>query len=71
MTKFQAWLEKFGRANLARALGVTWAAVHPWYSGKGKPRPELANRIVALSEGELTLEDIYAPTSTTTETKNG
>lgn len=56
---FVAWVNSYGRANLARALGITWRAVYKWTDEGGVPRPELAHRIIDMSAGKLTLEDIY------------
>ena len=64
--RFPAWVLAYDRAKLARELGITWAAVASWVEGKTRPRPELANRIVELSNGALTLSDIYPPTSEST-----
>jgi hypothetical protein len=53
------WVECYGKADLARDIGVTWAAVDRWTSGIHYPKPEHAHRIIELSNGILTLEDIY------------
>ena len=57
--KFTRWVDEFGRANLARELNITWGAVHQWYRGATRPKPEHANRIIELSKGKLKLEDLY------------
>ena len=44
----------------AKELGVSVAAVRKWAVGQRQPRPHIAHKIIKLSRGMLTLEDIYA-----------
>lgn len=58
-TPFGTWVREFGPGKLRRELGVTKSAVHAWVAGVISPRPTKARKIVELSEGALTLEEIY------------
>ncbi len=44
---------------LAAKAGVTESAIGRINRGERFPRPLLANRLVEISKGEITLEDIY------------
>lgn len=55
-----------GAKRLAQDLEVTVQAVHQWLKPHGKcrpvpatPRKEHAKKMVSLSEGTLTLEDVF------------
>lgn len=63
-TAFAAWANEYGRARLARDLGVTWGAVNRWTKGTAQPRPEHAHKILALAGKKLKLEDIYPKQAT-------
>lgn len=64
-TPFGQWVDEYGAsrivAELAKdpELAVTREAVTHWLSGVAAPRPSHALALVALSQGRLTLEDIY------------
>jgi hypothetical protein len=59
------WVAGFGVARLTAELartgdGITVMAVYGWLSGAAAPRLRLAARIVDLSNGGITLEDVAA-----------
>jgi len=53
-----AWVGAYGPARLAAELHVRPGAVYGWVGGARSPRPEHALRLVELSHGELTFEDV-------------
>lgn len=63
-TKFGAWVREYGVTRLQNALGdgvpVSKGSIYFWVRGCLQPRPKHAQQIVALSEGALTLDDVYA-----------
>lgn len=60
-TKFIEFIKRQGVRQVADLCGATPRAVESWRYGARRPRPEMANAIVAASAGELTLQDIYPP----------
>jgi transcriptional regulator with XRE-family HTH domain len=59
MNKFQKWLADFGGAEvLASRLGVTCHVVNRWRRGEGWPRIAIILKIVKLSRGALTTDDV-------------
>lgn len=57
--KFKKWIQSQGGPKvLAERLGLTSHAVRVWLRGAGSPTMKTAHRIVKLSRGRLTLEDI-------------
>lgn len=61
-TRFGSWVSSYTVAALARDLApfATSQAVYSWLAGRNQPRLAVAERIVALSEGSVALEDIAA-----------
>ncbi len=58
--KLTQWLDSFiTREAAARALGVHQTAISHYYTGRRKPKPEIAARIMKLSKGAVTLSAIY------------
>lgn len=72
MNKFQRWVkDTYGRpAKLARDLAVTDAAVRVWIEGKGAPRGEMVLKIVELSRGKLSSDDVLKCTLENVERKD-
>jgi DNA-binding XRE family transcriptional regulator len=58
---FQQYIEAIGMQKLAETLGITRQNVHHWHICKQAPRPEMAYRLIALSNGLLSWEKIYQP----------
>lgn len=50
--KFCAWLEGYGRARLAREIGVSWTTVYLWALGVNRPSVERAGIIAKLANME-------------------
>jgi DNA-binding transcriptional regulator YdaS (Cro superfamily) len=63
----KTYIERMGDAVLAVELGVSHWTVRSWRVGTRTPRPEQANKIVAMSGGEVSLADIYGPRRDSTE----
>ena len=63
-TPIKQWLKAKGhtQAWLAEQLGVKRQAVSQWSLGEYVPTPALAFQIVALSDGDLAIEDLIDPT---------
>ena len=57
---FGDWIKQVGRANVARQLGVTYKVAMYWEKGRSTPRPDRITRIVTLSGGTLTADDVIA-----------
>jgi hypothetical protein len=55
------YLKKIGDERAAEKFGVTRRRIESWRLGTRQPRPAMAQRIVAETDGLLTLDDIYAP----------
>ena len=64
------YLKKVGDERAAEAFGVTRRRIESWRLGQRQPRPAMANKIVELTAGALTLADIYAPTANDAEAGN-
>jgi len=70
MNKFSKWvLDEGGQTVIAEKLGVTPQCVSVWVRGVGRPRAAMALRIVSLSRGKLTLEDVFKVGPKTLTTK--
>lgn len=62
-TRFASFVGDYTVAALARDLAglgepVTVGAVYSWVSGRAQPRLRLAEKVVRLSAGSLSLEDV-------------
>lgn len=55
------YIQKVGDERAAEKFGVSKRRIESWRLGQRQPRPAKAREIVALTDGLLTLEDIYAP----------
>ena len=55
------YIDKIGSGKLATRLGVDESTVSKWKTWAGVPGPENAYKIVNLSMGIITYEDIYEP----------
>lgn len=60
--KVDRWIKKIGwtPAVFARQLGISHQAATKIVHG-GRPRPENARKIIELSGGQVSWEDIYFP----------
>lgn len=58
MDKFKAYIEQVSQTQLAELLGVTKQAVNHWATGRYRPSLPTMRRIIELSDGELSREDI-------------
>jgi transcriptional regulator with XRE-family HTH domain len=60
--KLKEYMKKHGlkATELAVRMGVCTSAFEHWVSGRRTPRPEHANKLVQITGGEVTLQDIYA-----------
>ena len=58
--RFTDWLRSHGPTLTAHEMQVTPRAVWAWIYGESSPVPEKARQLVRLSQGYLTLDDIYA-----------
>jgi hypothetical protein len=75
-TQFGSWVSRYGVRPLTRDLGAagepqTNKAVYHWISGSTRPRPHVAQILVRLSGGELSLDVIYEHRALVTRTGNG
>lgn len=60
---FQQWVDAYGGAEkVALDLHVTVHAVHHWMKRKGWPKVLIILRIISLSDGKLSFEDIVYST---------
>lgn len=65
MTHFGSWIEQVGTRNIVDhlsgdpATAITRDAIYKWLQGH-QPNPDRAIALVELSEGALSLDDIYA-----------
>jgi hypothetical protein len=60
-TPFGSWVKRYGAARLGQELGLSGPVpVYQWIGGARIPRPEHALRIVALAQGRVRLEHIFA-----------
>lgn len=53
--------ERVSRKTFAGRLGVHHSLVYRWIDGNSAPSLELAARIVEVTGGEVTIEDLLAP----------
>jgi len=59
MGKFRAWVsEKGGPAVVGRLMGKSRTAVEHWVRGHSHPKTKDLPKLIKLSRGALTLEDI-------------
>lgn len=63
-TKFGRWIDQYGVDRLASGLHsmgepITRTAIYLWIAGDTTPRPSTALKLIALSQGALTLQQIY------------
>lgn len=57
--EFKKYIEKHGDAKCAELFKVKPRTVASWRRGERYPRPEQANEIVLLTNGEVTMNCIY------------
>lgn len=62
LQKFNEWARSYPVATLAEELKHTGPAIYAWLTGRACPRMDTAWKIVALSKGALTLQDIRPDT---------
>jgi hypothetical protein len=62
MGRFHEWIDKYGRANLARTLNVSGATITYWLTGATSPKSATMVKLVELSKGKITLHDILLDT---------
>lgn len=56
----KAWVkENGGLSEVAHKLGVTYFSVRNWMNNGGTPTADTIHRIIKLSKGKLTFEEIY------------
>lgn len=61
---FRNWVEEFGGIpKLAKELGITEHGVRIWTRGDGSPRAEPLLRILVLSKGKLSYQQIIKETT--------
>ena len=53
------FVAEYGIDQLARDLHVTRQAVQHWLTGRNAPRPGHAMRIEEITEGRVTVRDVY------------
>ena len=55
------YLEKnyLTKSGFAKKLGVTSSTIHNFIAGRSYPTAKLAQRIVKLTNGEVTFEDLF------------
>ncbi len=62
---FRAWVKAYGVTKLAAELKVVPRTIYWWFRERDghqvRPRVEHAQKMVELSNGALTLEDILSP----------
>lgn len=62
-TVFSQWVDEFGGTEkLAYKLGLTSGAIYFWLSRMGTPKPATMQKIIKLSNGKLTFNDILEST---------
>lgn len=59
MMTMKEYLEMIGDRAMAQRLGVSRRAVQSWRLGDRTPRPNMARRIIEVSEGKLDYSGIY------------
>jgi DNA-binding transcriptional regulator YdaS (Cro superfamily) len=65
------YLKTIGDERAAAKFGVTPRRISSWRLGERQPRPAMARRIVEMTDGLLTLSDIYAAPTNDPEAGNG
>ena len=57
----EEYLSKYGmtKRSFCKRLGVTESNLHKILSGKSYPTAKTAQKIVALTNGEVTFEDLF------------
>lgn len=58
MNPFLKWMGTMSKSEVARLLGVSHASVRRWVDGKSAPGDDLKLKIVKISDGAVSLEDI-------------
>lgn len=53
------YIAKWGDEAASKRLGITARAARAYRTKTRRPRPDVANRIIKRSRGDLTLESIY------------
>lgn len=61
--RFKEWIRSRGVTLTAHELKVTPRAVWGWIYRETRPTPDKAREIVNLSNGFLTLDDVYGDAS--------
>ena len=60
-TAIQTWVRDFGGVGkVADKLGVTDVAVRNWVKRRGWPKVDIILKLIKLSKGELTFDNIVA-----------
>lgn len=62
LQKFNEWARAYPVAKLAEELNHTGPAIYAWLTGRSCPRMDTVWKIVSLSGGTLTLQDIRPDT---------
>lgn len=59
--KIEEYLSKYGmtKSGFAKRLGITPSNLHKIIAGSSYPTAKLAQRIVKLTNGEVTFEDLF------------
>jgi transcriptional regulator with XRE-family HTH domain len=62
-SKFRSWIySEGGTLEVSEKLGVSRATVQHWLRRRATPRLEVAQKIIRLSKGKLTVTDIINAT---------
>lgn len=59
-TTFGVWVGRYGVERLAADLGVVPHTVYHWIHGRAIPRHPMMVRIIGLSNGLVTANDLFA-----------
>lgn len=57
-SKFEKWVTDFGKENLAEKIGCHPAAIRYWLKGYSTPQLVFVRRMLEISNGSLSLDDI-------------
>ena len=57
-TPFGRWVLNYPAERFALDIGVSQSAVYHWVAGRSSPRDELKERIVEMSGGSVSMNDI-------------
>lgn len=59
--KFSTWMDDNNKTQekVARDLGVTQGSISRWMNGENVPRPEVMQKIIKYTGGEVTANDFY------------